>query len=114
MASMATGKQKPVQIRRGSRAHLYITEHMKDKGLDDKKLGERLGVTRQTVWKWQREQWRLDPAKIAAIADALDVLPEQLWRRPAEKSLDKMIENEPPETKKKIEEMVSVWINKAS
>jgi transcriptional regulator with XRE-family HTH domain len=56
---------------------------MAAKGLSFETLGERLDVSRTTVWRWAREQWRLDPNKIAALADALDLETwQELGRRP--------------------------------
>lgn len=86
-------------IRKGARVHLYITEWFDAKDLNDEKVGNRLGVDRATVFRWRKEQNRLNPAKIAALASALEIEPEDFWRPPpppdAPPSLDKLVEGAP-------------------
>lgn len=96
------------RIRRGSRAHLYIEEWMADRGLNDENLAGRLNVARQTVWKWRREQHRLDPSKIAQIAHALDIEPEDLWRTPNRPSVDALLADATDEMIQKAIEMVGI------
>lgn len=89
VVSMATGRG----IRRGARGHLYIEEWFQERGLNDEKVGNRIGVDRATVFRWRKEQHRLNPEKIATLAAALDVEPEDLWRPPARRSLDALVKN---------------------
>jgi transcriptional regulator with XRE-family HTH domain len=70
------------RIRKGVRGHLYITEWRDSFGLTGEQLADRLDVSRETIWRWEKEQHRLDPGKIAALADALGIEPEQFWRLP--------------------------------
>jgi transcriptional regulator with XRE-family HTH domain len=82
------------RIRKGTRGHLYIKERMDALDMDDKTLAGRLGVARETVWRWRTEQHRLNPGKIAAIASALNCEPWELFRlpeEPPEKSLDALV-----------------------
>jgi transcriptional regulator with XRE-family HTH domain len=83
------------RIRKGARPHLYIKEHMDARDLSDERMADRLGVTRQTVFRWRKEQHRLDPEKIARLAAALDIEPEDLWRHPARPSLDALVKKAP-------------------
>ena len=86
------------RIRRGARPHLYVKEWREERGLSLEDLGgrirlqdkdgEKVGVERNTVWRWENEPHRLNPEKMAAIADALDLEPEELWRPPGRRSLD--------------------------
>lgn len=66
---------------------------MEVKGLSFETVGERLGVSRTTVWRWAKEQWRLDPGKIAALAEALDLETwQELGRRPQQRpSIDDIL-----------------------
>jgi transcriptional regulator with XRE-family HTH domain len=84
-------------IRRGARGHLYIEEWFETRGLNDEKVGNRIGVDRATVFRWRKEQHRLNPQKIAALAEALDIEPEELWRPPSRRSLDALIKDAPDE-----------------
>lgn len=110
---MATG------IRKGARVHLYITEWMEKRGLNDEKLGLRFDpkVDRTTVWRWRTEQHRLNPAKIAALAKALDLTPQELWRPPPkddQPSLDAMVEAATPELRATVTDVVKRLMGKAS
>jgi transcriptional regulator with XRE-family HTH domain len=86
VSSMATPR-----IRRGARPHLYIEEWFKERGLNDEKVGNRIGVDRATVFRWRKEQHRLNPEKIAVLAEALDLEPQELWRPPSRPSLDALV-----------------------
>jgi len=83
------------RIGSGRRQHLYITQHREAHGLSVEELGARLEVSRTTMWRWEKEQWRLNPEKIAAIAYALGIEPEQLWRLPERPSIDAMLDEAP-------------------
>lgn len=102
---MATRIHRPV------RGHLYIEEHMEAKGLSVETVANRVGVVRQTVFKWIREQHRLDPAKIAQLASALGLEhPEQLWRPPGYSYLDDM---SPEELQATATDIVKRLVNRA-
>lgn len=104
IASMAT------RIRRGARTHLYITEWMKARELSDETLSGRLGVARETIWRWRTEQHRLNPEKIAGIASALDLDPAQLWSPPERPSVDVLLKDAPDDIRKKAAEMVHILV----
>lgn len=87
------------RIRKGARTHLYIEEHMEAKNLSFDDLGGRLGVSRTTVWRWAKEQWRLDPPKMDALADAIGLSSAQdLYRRPERPSIDGLLDDAPQAT----------------
>jgi hypothetical protein len=81
------------QIGEGRRPHLYIDEWMQKRGLNDEKIALRIGVARETIWRWRKEQHRLNPGKMAALANALDLEPEDLWRPPERASVDAILRN---------------------
>lgn len=86
------------RIRKGARAHVYLDEWCEHLGLTHEQLGLRVGVARNTIWRWSKEQWRLDPPKLAAIADAMgleDV--RDLFRRPERPSIDAVLHDAPDE-----------------
>lgn len=86
MANMAT----PTRIRRGARAHLYLDEWFEFRGMNDSDVANRLDMDRTTIWKWRKEQHRLDPDKLAALAHALDCEITDLFRPPTSTSLDSL------------------------
>ncbi|HLH92098.1 MAG TPA: helix-turn-helix transcriptional regulator [Xanthobacteraceae bacterium] len=75
------------------RGYLYIQEHMQARGLSDEKVGEILGVARETIWRRRTEQHRLNPKKIAELAHAIGVEPEDLYRPPDRPSVDAMLKD---------------------
>lgn len=83
------------RIRKSARGHLYIEEHIAAKDLSIQTIANRIGVVRQTVFRWIEEQHRLDPGKIAQLAEALGLEhPEELWHPPGYSRLDDMTAEE--------------------
>jgi transcriptional regulator with XRE-family HTH domain len=72
-------------IRRHAKPHLYIDEWMAAKDLNNTQVANRIGVARETVFRWRREQHRLTPDKLAQLASALNIEPSQLWQLPPPK-----------------------------
>jgi transcriptional regulator with XRE-family HTH domain len=83
--------------RRHRTAHLYIAEWMKERGLGPTALAKRLGVTRETVWRWKEGERRPDPENVAQIASALDLEPEGLYWPPGRPSIDALLRGQPDE-----------------
>jgi transcriptional regulator with XRE-family HTH domain len=80
------------------RGHLFIAEWMQARNVTDEKLANRLGVDRVTVTRWRNQQHRLNPGKIAALAIAMGLEPEELFRPPsARPSLDLLLRDAPAE-----------------
>lgn len=102
VASMVT------RIRANARVHLYIAEWMKELGLNDELLAARLNTSRVTVWRWRTEQHRLNPKKIATIAQAMDMAPETLWRPPGRPSLDAIVKDSPDDVVRKAADVVAI------
>ena len=84
-------------MRKRGRAYLYIVEWMDEKGLSDEEVGTKLGVSRTTVWRWRKEQWRLDPQKMANLADAIGIKSQDLFKAPGRESIDAVLEGAPQE-----------------
>lgn len=105
MATVSRPKKKATQegtlarIGGKARQHLYLTQWRDHFNLSDDDWAQRVGVTRTTIWRWQVEQWRLDPGKIFALAKALDAEfePEQFWRLPSRPSVDAILKDAPIE-----------------
>jgi transcriptional regulator with XRE-family HTH domain len=103
MVTARIGRRRP--------ARLYLEEWFGYRELNDEKIAARIGVDRTTVWKWRDNQSRLDPDKIAALAEALNCEPEQLWRmppRPDRPSVDAMLKDAPDDVVRKAVEMISI------
>src|SRR6185369_4784330 len=71
------------RIHKGARRRLFLQEHRKAKGLSAEQMAGRLGITRESLYRLEREALtRLSPEKQIAYAEALAIEPEALWRRP--------------------------------
>lgn len=102
------------RIGKGRRFRLYIKEHMDAKGLSDERAANRIGVARETVYRWRVEQHRLNPEKIALLASACGIEPEEFYRPPGERSLDALVKNATPEQKQMAVDIIERVVKKAS
>ncbi len=98
------------RIRAKARTYLYIDEWMKELGLNDEIVAERMGTSRVTVWRWRTQQNRLNPQKIAALAFALGREPEDLWRLPSRPSVDALLKGLPDDVAQKAVDVVSILV----
>lgn len=103
------------RIRKHAKPRLYIQEHIDDKGLSFEIVGDRLGVSRTTVWRWAAEQHRLDPEKIAALADAIGLDSWQdLARTPHRPSVDGILADADENTFEAVIDLARKLTKKAS
>lgn len=102
------------RIGRRQAAHLYIKEWLDYRGLSDEKAAGRLGVARETVWKWRTQPRRLTRDKIASLAVILDIEPEELYRPPNRPSLDAMVKDQPEEVQKMAADIVRRLVGRAN
>src|ERR1700761_4330980 len=86
--------QHPRKKQLAPRRRLYIKEWIDHLHLSDKLVGERLGTSDVTVYRWRTEQHRLDPDKQAALAEALGLKDAAaLWYPPGRESIDAMLKD---------------------
>lgn len=97
MSGQSTVSGMVTRIGKGRRQHLYLREWMDHRGLSDETLGLRLGLSRQTIYRWRKEQWRIDTEKMALLAEALDIDPRDLWGPPSRRSVDAITQGLPDE-----------------
>ena len=55
-----------------------LIELRRSKGLSQEALAERLGVSRQAVSKWERNEAQPELSKIIALCDLFEVSPNEL------------------------------------
>ena len=96
------------------RARLYVTEWLEHRGLSDERAAGRLGVARETVWKWRTQPHRLTTDKMAALASILDIEPAELYRPPNSPSLDALVSNEPETIKAMAADIVRRLVNRGN
>lgn len=76
---------------------LYIAEWRDSRGLTQKQFGDRLGVTDVTVSRWELGRVLLNTNVMAAIAEALNIEPQDLYHPPDRPSADALLRGQPPE-----------------
>lgn len=74
---------------------IFLAEWRQDRGLTQKQLGERVGVTDMTVSRWETGQALLNTNVMAALAEALSIEPVDLYRRPETPSADALLRGQP-------------------
>jgi transcriptional regulator with XRE-family HTH domain len=72
------GNLHPMTIAR----RLFLTEHREAKGISAEAMAGRLGIARESVYRIERDPWRLNGRKQLAYATALQIKPEDLWNSP--------------------------------
>lgn len=82
-----------------AKRRLFLKEHREAQGVSATLMGEKLGIERESVYRLEREPWRVNSAKQAEWATALGIEPEDLWRPPGTPSLDGMIAQAPDDLK---------------
>lgn len=101
------------RIHKHAKRRLFLREHREAKGLSAIQMAGRLGIERESVYRLERETWRLDPTKQAQYAAALGIEPEDLWRSPGAVSLDAMIKDAPADVQNMAADIVRRLVGKA-
>ena len=78
---------------------LYVFEWREARGLTQERLAERLGVSNMTVSRWERGTSLLNTDVMAAVADALDIEPQDLYRHPDQPSADALLRGQSAEVR---------------
>lgn len=84
---------------------LYLAEWRESRGLSQQRLADRLGVTDVTVSRWERAYSGgarsttalLNTDVMAAIAEAFDIEPQDLYRHPDQPSVDALLRGQAQE-----------------
>ena len=74
---------------------MYLAEWRDSRGLTQEQLGGRLGVTGVTVSRWERGGALLNTNVMAALAEALNIEPQDLYSHPDRPSADALLRNQP-------------------
>jgi transcriptional regulator with XRE-family HTH domain len=121
---MAGKKQTPSKARIGPRRpkKIYLAEWREKRGLTQKQLGERLDpiVTDMTVSRWEKaargdrgpNTAQMNDDVKAAVAEALDLEPEDLYRHPDTPSADELLRNAPQSIKEQAFKVIEALIGR--
>lgn len=83
------------RIRKSFKGRLFLKQHRVAKGLSATQMAGRLGIERESVYRQERQPWRVKPPMQEAWADALGIEPAALWRAPKTISLDELVKDQP-------------------
>ncbi len=83
------------RIRQHARRRLFLKEHREAKGVSAEAMGGRLDIERESVYRLEREPWRVKSETQLAYAEALGIEPEDLWRPPDAPSVDALLSQAP-------------------
>lgn len=86
--------------------HLYIMEWLGHLELGVEEVANRIGVRRETVYRWIKTQSKLNPPKMQALADAMHIPVTSLYRRPEHVSLDDKLEGAPDDVRQQAIEYI--------
>lgn len=82
-----------------AKRRLFLKEHREARGVSAQTMADKLGIERESVYRLEREPWRVNSEKQAQFADALGLEPEELWRPPGTTSLDAIIKSAPADVR---------------
>lgn len=74
------------RIRKGSGGaprRLFVDEWRERRGISPEQLAGRVGIERESYYRWLREPWRINRAKQAALEDALELPQDGLYSPPS-------------------------------
>lgn len=94
------------RIHKNVRPRLYLKEHREAKGLTAEQMAGRLDITRESLYRQEREPWRVNSEKQVQWAEALGIEPAAFWRPPEAISLDALVKDQTDELKKMAADIV--------
>lgn len=77
---------------------IYLAEWREHRGLTQKQLGDRLGISDMTVSRWERTARKLNTAVMDALAEALSIEPEDFYYPPGRPTPNQLMRGQPEET----------------
>lgn len=85
---------------------LFIAEWREEKGLTQQQLGDRLETSDVTVSRWETGKRKPDLDAQAAIAEALNINPADLYRHPVQPSADALLRDQPKDVVENVFKMI--------
>jgi transcriptional regulator with XRE-family HTH domain len=87
----------PPRIEPKKPRHIYLAEWRERCGLTQVELARRLGVSSVSVSRWELGRALLNTDVMAAVAEAFDIEPQDLFRHPDQQSADALLRDQPAE-----------------
>jgi len=82
------------------------------RGLTQEQLAERLNTYKGQVSNWENGRRALTYQVQAALAEALDIEPSDIFRSPDRPSADELLRDVPPDVHRQAIELLRVLVNK--
>jgi transcriptional regulator with XRE-family HTH domain len=83
---------------------VFLREWREAKDVSPEQMAGRVGIERESYYRWEREPNRLNSGKMAIAAEALEIEPEDLWRLPPKPddppSIDQIVRDASDEQRK--------------
>lgn len=93
--------QMITRIRKGAKAHVYLREWRKYKGVKATTMADRLEIERESYYRLERNPKTLSVAEVTELAEALGIDAPDMWGPPPEigqpprTSLDAIVKDMP-------------------
>jgi transcriptional regulator with XRE-family HTH domain len=101
------------RIHKSVKPLLYLAEHREHRGISAEQMAGRLGIERESLYRWEREPRRLNPEKQVAYAEALGIEAAELWFPPTRHSLDALLANQPDDVQAMAADIVKRLVGRA-
>lgn len=74
----------PTKIHPGAKLHAYVSEHLRDRGMNQERLASLMDVHPSTITGYKQANWDIETSKLAHIAYCLGLdNPLDLFKPPA-------------------------------
>lgn len=98
----------------GQPFRVYFREWREARGLTQEQVAERLNTTKATVSRMENNRSQYNRGYVEALADALQVSPDQLFRHPDTPSIDSLLEKVSPEDRARVVSVVQALLKTGS
>lgn len=88
----------------------YLAAWRKERGLSQEQLADRLGTHKAQISNWETGKRSIGMEVQAALADALSIEPQDLFRDPARPSADELLRNASPQVLNEAIEIIKVLV----
>jgi transcriptional regulator with XRE-family HTH domain len=78
---------------------LYLREWRKHCSISATEMADKLAIERESVYRLEREQWRVSADDMLIYAQACKIDPSRLWEPPGGISLDELLRDLPEESR---------------
>ena len=89
---------------------LYLQAWRESRGLTQQQLAERVETGKDQISRWESGKRGMSAGVIAALEEALQLEPGDLFRDPAQPSVDELLRNASPEERQRVFSVVQALL----